>query len=105
MHKGDQRKTASKIFMHLMQATKVQRVMAELNVMPQKHWQSIRSGPRRIQDCASNAVDTTFKIHAQNIQIKLATNLSKHHWQDKSMKTVITNNDYTSIKVIITCSL
>ena len=42
------------------------------------------------QDCALDVVDPTSKIHAQNTQVKLATDPWSQHLQDKITKELIT---------------
>ena len=61
----------SKISVYVVFATREPKAMAELNLIPQKHQQSMKSSPQRIQDHALDVVDATSKIHAQNTQINL----------------------------------
>ena len=97
--------TASEISVCLVQAMKEPKVLAELNLTPQKHQQSVKSSSKRSQDCASNMVDFAFKIHVQNAQNKLATDLRTHYQQDKITKALIANKNDTLIEVVITHSL
>ena len=62
------------------------KAMAELNVMPHKHQQSMKSSPQRIQDCALDVVDPTSKTHAQNTQINLVPDPRAHHLQHNNTK-------------------
>ena len=74
----DQWKTPSEISLYLMQAVKELNAMAELNLMLQKHQQSVTSSPKRIQDYTLDAVDPTSKMHAQNTQSNLTTDPRAH---------------------------
>ena len=64
--------------------------VAELNLTFQKHQQSMKSSPKRIQHHALDAVDPTSKIHAQNTQINIITHPRANHLQDKATKELIT---------------
>ena len=102
--KWDPRKTASEITMHLVQATKESKTMAELNSIAKKHKQSMKANPKRNPGphfkCSELQFQITCTIYTNQFSNKsLNTLLSRQNY-----KGIINQQKYMSI-VVITCSL
>ena len=81
------------------------KAIAKVILMLQKHQESMKSGPQRIQNCALDAVDPVSKTDVQNTDINLTTSLRAYHLCDKTTKEWIICKNSVMIEIAIVHTL
>ena len=74
-------------------------------LMSQKHQESMKSSPQRIQDPALHRVDPTSKTDAQNREIHLIVDPRVHHLHNKNTKELIICKKSATVETAITHAL